>query len=1338
VNWKIHWQKMAVWAGAVIVLFLLLIISTAYLIQRNTSLHRYLLAKMIQIGESSTGARIAIRDYAVRWLPLRITLREVVVHGTEKDSARPLASVAEVEVGIAWGALLHKRFDLTELILDRPAINFLIDEAGRSNLPAQPVSQAPSAGKLQVSVRHATVRNGELRYNDLPRKIDADLADFHLVADQVGSEDQYSGTLGYSKGVIVIDGYAPVRHDIQLSFAATRSGITFESIHVATGSSQLNAKGIVRGYRNPVVEAQYQALLSTADLHDTWRAAPLSGGEIDLAGSLSYSGVAGPPLDSLKVAGQVSSRMLNGSWSGTEVTFRSLAGEYLLENGNLHVGHLQADTMGGVLRAEFSAERLTATPRYQLSLSAESLSLGEAQQLAGAKVADTKIAPMRGTARVHADAQWAASLPSLIAHADASISALISSSQDSSSGRYSAASKNSAWLPLDAELHIAYDAPRATLTVTNSSLSSNQTRIVADGTISNHSALALRARTSDLREVDLLVLLAQGLMNSPAKAGSASTSSSVSHPLDLHGMASLEAQVQGRIQDPRITGHARADALEIRKTRWPHVQADFNLTASSASLQNGHAQSLSQGRLDFALQTALQHWSYAAANNPVTLQVQASQLPLSDLEQLTGFSAPASGMLSGNLSLRGTIDDAAGDGALQLSNASLWGEPVRSVTAQLHGADKTLSASFSIAAEAGNIGGQGSFSASDRRYQILIRHSVLNLGQIHGLSSRGYRIAGRLGIDVQGQGTLQAPQFDIALAGEQLVFRDEPLGSINAQVHAANQQANFTLTSNISGGQIQANGNFGFASPYIAYGAFEIRSLQFGPLLATYLPAARRQLQANAEVRGQIDGPLARPEEIKASVELSTLNMAYQDLNLASAGPVRLNYADNLLTISQAEVKGNGTDFKFAGTLPLRNSAPMNVSATGSIDLKLLSMLGSDTQSSGTVNVNVTAKGTFEQPQLGGTIEVAGAAFTSDVTPIGVDKLNARLAVTNSRLTIESLSGQMSGGTFSASGFASYSPPSFSLQVNGKSVRVRYPQGTRAQVDADLTLIGNPAAAALNGRVTLDTLSFTPDFDLANFIGQFSSSSPSVPSPWEQNTRLNVAVASSDVLALSSSKLSLQGSADLRVAGTLANPVVLGRTTLSGGELFFMGNLYQVQSGTVVFSNPVRTTPTLNLYVTTVVEQYNLTLNFVGPLDLLRTNYTSDPALPPVDIINLLAFGKTTGESAATSTPATLGAEGVIANGLTGQVSSRIEKLAGISQLQIDPSLGGDNSNPGARVAIQQRLTSNILFTFATDLTNTQNETAQLKYQTKGRLALSLTRDEYGSFAIEAKIRKKF
>jgi translocation and assembly module TamB len=1310
-------KKIAAWAGGAVALLILLVIGTAYLIQQNSFLHRYVLAKMIQAGEKSSGARIAIRDFGIRWIPLRMTLDDVAVRGTEENTARPLASLPHVEIGIEWGALLHKRVNLTELILDRPAVNLLVNDAGESNLPARPASSsAPSTSSLQVSVQHAAIRDGELRYNNLPRKIDADLADFHLDVNGGAVGDRYSGNLGYTKGEVDVAGYAPLRHNIQISFAATRSGIAFERVHVGTESSQLNAKGNMQGYSNPVIRAEYQALLSTTDLHRELPAVPLSGGQIELDGSLSYNAAAGSGLEALKTSGDVSSKALRASVSKTEVSIRSLDGDYSLKGGTIRVSGL-AETLGGVLHAEFTGEHLTATPRYQLSVSADSVSLGQAEQIAGAGSL-----PLRGTAHLTANAHWTSNVQNTIAQADGRISAVIPAQN-------SGAATNTAPVPVNADLHVSYDAPHSTLTVTNSTLSSNQTNIVATGTVSDHSALSIRARTSDLHETELLIVAVQRILNSAQK-----TPNSPAAPFNLHGSASLDAQIEGRIQSPRITGHAQADALEIRQARWPHLQTDFDATASSVSLKNGLAQSANQGQLNFSLTTSLQRWSYSA-NNPVTAQVQASQIPVADLEQLTGFSAPVSGMFSGNVSIRGTIDDPAGNGSLELRNASLWGEPIRSVTTQLHAENKTFSATFSIAAPAGNISGEGEFGGSDRHYRISLNHSVVNLGQITYLSSRGYSIAGTLGIDAHGQGTLAAPQLDVALAGNQLAFRNTPVGLMNAQLRIANQQVNFTLNSNVAGGQISANGNAGLTAPYVIHGGFEVHSLEFGPLLATYVSGVKRPFEGNTEVRGQIDGPLARPQDVKASIELSTLNLAYQDLKLASAGPVRLNYANSVVTISQAELKGTGTDFKFGGALPLAGSAPINISTTGTIDLKLLTILGSDTQSAGTVKIDMSARGALKQPQIGGTIALAGVSFTNDAYPIGLENVNAQIAVANNRLTIQNFAGQMGGGSFSASGFASYSPASFSLQVNGKSIRIRYPEGTRAQVDSNLTWIGSPGSSALNGRVTIDELSFTPAFDVANFIGQLSSSNPSVPSPWEQNMKLDVAVASSDVLALSSSQLSLQGSADLRVVGTLGNPVILGRTTLTGGSIIFMGNVYQVQSGTVVFANPVRTEPTLNLYVTTLVQQYNITLNFIGSLDRLRTNYTSDPALPPVDIIHLLAFGKTTAQSSATATPASVGAESVIANGL---VSNQLEKLTGISQLQIDPSLGGNNNNPGARVAIQQRVSSNILFTFATDLTDTQNAVVQVKYQTRGRLAFSLTRDEYGSYAIEIKTRKTF
>jgi translocation and assembly module TamB len=87
-------------------------------------------------------------------------------------------------------------------------------------------------------------------------------------------------------------------------------------------------------------------------------------------------------------------------------------------------------------------------------------------------------------------------------------------------------------------------------------------------------------------------------------------------------------------------------------------------------------------------------------------------------------------------------------------------------------------------------------------------------------------------------------------------------------------------------------------------------------------------------------------------------------------------------------------------------------------------------------------------------------------------------------------------------------------------------------------------------------------------------------------------------------------------------------------------------------------------------------------------------------------------------------------------VTSRIEKVAGISQLSIDPVLGGNQQDPGARVTIQQRVTGNLFVTFATDATSTQREVIKLEYQATPRVSLSGVRDQNGGFAFDVRIKK--
>ena len=217
--------------------------------------------------------------------------------------------------------------------------------------------------------------------------------------------------------------------------------------------------------------------------------------------------------------------------------------------------------------------------------------------------------------------------------------------------------------------------------------------------------------------------------------------------------------------------------------------------------------------------------------------------------------------------------------------------------------------------------------------------------------------------------------------------------------------------------------------------------------------------------------------------------------------------------------------------------------------------------------------------------------------------------------------------------------------------------------------------------------------------------------------------------------MSLEGQAQLQVGGTAANPVITGRTTLNSGELFYRNVRYQLQRGVITFDDPNQTHPVMNVSVNTTIEQYNLTLTLRGPLDKLTTAYVSDPPLAQADIINLVARGKTTQESAASSQST----DSMLASKAAGAVSSNgVQKLTGIANLQIDPTLGGNSKNPSARIALQQKVTKNLLFTFSTDVSEPGSEIVQGEYQINKRWSVSVARDQLGGVSVDGRYHKRF
>ena len=79
-----------------------------------------------------------------------------------------------------------------------------------------------------------------------------------------------------------------------------------------------------------------------------------------------------------------------------------------------------------------------------------------------------------------------------------------------------------------------------------------------------------------------------------------------------------------------------------------------------------------------------------------------------------------------------------------------------------------------------------------------------------------------------------------------------------------------------------------------------------------------------------------------------------------------------------------------------------------------------------------------------------------------------------------------------------------------------------------------------------------------------------------------------------------------------------------------------------------------------------------------------------------------------------------------------------MSRLKIDPKLTGVEANPEARLTIEQQVSSNITFTYITNLTQTQEQIMRLEWNINRRWSVVALRDENGLFGVDFLYRKQF
>jgi translocation and assembly module TamB len=1319
---KSNWKKLILWSVAAIVALIFAAVATlVLLLEHSEGFRREILGKVESSVQESTGGRLEVGDFKLRLSSLTLDIYNVVLHGREADLSKPLLQADHLQVGLTIDSLLRRKWHVRDIILDHPVVRMQVNQAGENNLP-QPQKKSTSSGNTNVfdlAIRELKLDRGEIYYNDQKTPLDAELRDFALNANYDPAQNKYAGQLGYDSGRIVYGKYAPLEHNFQAHFGVTPQTFTLDKLELAAGKSRVVVSATVNDYSSPNrrAEGSYEAELVTGELQRILKDPSIPAGTVRLTGQMNYQADPNRPmLETVSVAGNVSSGGLAVKTPSLQTEVRDIYARYTLNHGNAEVNDLRAHILGGVLSGKLTIRDVSGAGVARLQASLKDLSLDRAQ--AALHSTQTRQAHLSGRLSADADARWAKTLDNLTAHSDLNMQGSVGQGQA---------------VPISSVIHADYAAASKQAALTNSYIRTPKTTINLNGKISDRSQLQVALRSSDLHEIEQLMI-----------ALSKPTPGQQQQQLGLYGTATANASVSGSLSAPQINGQLEARNLRVKGSSWKVLRTGFNANPSQASLTNGDLEAATKGRINFSAQARLKKWAYTPSS-PIAVNLSASQIALEDLERLANKTYPVSGTLALNVSVRGSQLNPVGNGTLTVTNAKVSSEKIQNVNLKFRGDGNAVNANLTVQMPAGTANADVDYMPKTQGYRAQVRAQNFRLEKLQTIKQRNAQIAGGLNLNVSGQGTIKDPQLQAVLEIPQLQMKNQTMEGVKLQTTVENHVATLALESDVAKVFVKAHGTVGITAPYQADVHLDTSRIDFQPIVAMFAPAQAGDLSGQTELHATLRGPLAEKSRVEAHLEMPTLSINYKQFQLAAAKPIRADYHNGTATLEPTSIRGTGTSIDAQAVVPVTTPKAATFLVQGTMDLQVAQMFVPDLKSTGQIQFDLDSKRYGAGSNMNGQIKIIKANLHTLDSPVGLDNVNGVINVTQTRLEIASFQAQSGGGTINATGAVAYRPSiQFQLGLSANNVRVRYPDGVRAVLASDLALRGTTQASLVTGVVKVQHVSFTPDFDMGTFTSQFSGgeSDTGTPGSITQGMKLDIAVQSTSQMNLSSSTVSIRGDANLRVVGTAAAPVILGRLNVNGGEVFAGNNRYQLQQGTIDFLNPVRTEPVLNLHVTATIDQYNVTLGLVGPMDRLETTYVSDPPLPPVDVINLIARGQTTESAAANPSPSpisALGAESLIASGISSQVSGRVAKLAGVSQLQIDPNLGNDNGqNPGARIAIQQRVTSNLFVTYATDVTSTQRQAVQIEYKFNPRWSVSGTRDQNGGLGVDGKYRKDF
>jgi len=1390
------------WSGSGLALLLIAGIVALYFWATSASFENIIRKRLIARINQATGGRTEIASFHWKLLRLEADANGLVIHGREGAGEKPYAQLASLHLSLNILQFWSPRVLLRELTLEQPQLHIIVYPDGSTNQP-QPRKKTephPVDTMFQLQADHVEVDHGVFDYdnrashNDFQNRhipLDFSANDVSLLMKYfpvgVRTPESYHLEAGIhdlrlTRGPADHPEAPPVEGYIQATMDFTRNAIYLRSMRVTAHSGS----------------SADRVLSITGELadfgHPHWKAA--AQGELDLKliePALGYpSTPEGIARLNLSAMGQSGEFRIDGtvhadkaSYIGTGVVARGVGLDARVHADalRLQITNVTARLKpGGQLEGEVLLDHwippLAGAPVLEAAEPVKREKKGRSHEKGPVVAAPPTDAGLPTNGKVNAyfrnvsldtlldmvsqppfqrlglDARLNG--PSNAVWSDGDVNTLAVSTNFRLSP--SAASPRGE-TPANGAVDATYFQRSGAVNLRNLQVTMPGSQVSARGQLgaypmTSSTRIAVDFHSRNLGEFDTL-LHDLGLTRN-GKSGTAAL------PVALGGRADFHGAWAGSLVDPHLSGTLVAKDLtleiplsqgEPQFVHFDSVNADGSYSAERIAIDHGQLQ---HGDAAISLDGTLTTTGTRSARAPgragfgaksvVHANLLATDVNVNDLQTLFGEKLPITGFTSAHLTIDGPLDSLGGGGWVELEKGVAYGEPLTRARAQGKVVGQLVKLdSVTLTGAAGTVAGSGSYDLHTRQFQVDAHGSGLDVGKIQRVRQSNIALAGTFGFTVTGSGAFDDPHLDARATFSDLAVSGDKLGTINFVAHAVNRTLTYDVTSRLEAAEMVAHGQTVLSGDNQTQVSLNFSRFNIGALLAMEHISG---LTGESDLEGTINiaGPLAHPEQMHGEARINELAVNIAGVHLHSDGGLHASMGNSQITLDPLHVTGDQTDMQLGGSVNLASGKRrLDIAANGTINLQLAETIDPDLTARGTTTFRVEAHGPLDNPGLSGRIDFENASLALEDLPNSLSQLHGTLEFNQNRLEVKSLTAMSGGGLLSVSGYLAYQHGLYAdLALQGKSIRIRYPEGVSSAADINLHLQGPQNTLLVSGNVMITRFTVSPEVDFVALAAQAGKAQPIAPSNAPSNhIRLDVHIQSSPQLNFRNAYAKLAGDVDLRLRGTIASPSLLGRISITEGSATIAGTRYELQRGEITFTNPVRIQPMIDLNATARVEDYDITLGLHGSVDQPNVTLRSDPPLPEADVVSLLALGRTQDqqrlftqqqEQLATN-PAT---DALLGGALNATVSSRVQKLFGAGSVKVDPNYLGVLGNSTTRITVEEQLGKNLTLTYATDVDTTAQQLIQAEIAINRHVSLLVARDESGVFSMVVKATRRF